>query len=129
MAQADPKAALSAVETELLRDLRSRLNRMPPGKDARGVLAGAFFKACARVGLEPREDAPSDPVTGQLIANVATRADLDALRGLVSVLAAVRRAHPDAFMALFVGGAGQAVLTRRLVLAGREQPRVQEDPA
>ncbi len=90
-----PAAALDARDAELLRDLRSRLNRLPPSAAAREVLASAFFKACARVGLE---------------------ADASVL-----ALTALRRDEPDTFRKALADGALQAVLTRRLVLAGREQ--------
>lgn len=40
--------ALSATETEFLRDVRSRLNRVRVGTPAEAVLSAAFFKACER---------------------------------------------------------------------------------
>ena len=123
MSNPDPHAALSAVETEQLRDLRSRLNRVPPSKAARRVLVAAFFKLCARVGLEPKADAPSNAVTIQLVINAAGDADLEQLRSLVSILAAMDREHPEETTAVVFAGGGQSVLSRRLVLAGKEQQK------
>lgn len=99
----DPAAALDARDTELLRDLRSRLNRLPPSAAARNVLAGAVFKACARVGLV-------DGATGSLAE----------LSSAVAALMALRSERPDDFAKAVASGSLQTVLTRRLVLAGRE---------
>ena len=47
-------SALSAIETEQLRDIRARLNRVPKGPagdKSVGPMSKGFFDVCARVGL------------------------------------------------------------------------------
>jgi hypothetical protein len=106
---------LSAIETEQVRDLRARLNRVPKGPlgdKSVGPLSKGFFDVCGRVGLVG--EGAGDPAR-------IDEADLDALNGIVASLRKLRD-EPKPWRALFDAGVLQQVLTRRLVLAGREQP-------
>ena len=93
---------LSAVETEQLRDIRSRLNRVPKGHlgdKSVGPLSKGFFDVCARtIGPE-----------------------LADLRREVAELQALKASDPAAFRKAFDGGVLQAIATRRLVIGGRER--------
>jgi hypothetical protein len=105
--------SLTNIETEQLRDLRSRLNRVPKGQmgdKSVGPLSKGFFDVCARVGL---------PGAGGVDVAQIADADLPTLNG---VIASLRKARddPKAWRAMFDGGVLQAVLTRRLVLGGKE---------
>ncbi|MDB5453253.1 MAG: hypothetical protein JWO33_1831 [Caulobacteraceae bacterium] len=109
-----PPATLSAIETEQLRDLRSRLNRVakgPLGDKSVGPLSKGFFDVCARVGL---------PGAGEAQIGRIAEADLATLNGVVASLRRLRD-DPKAWRSHFDSGALQSVLTRRLVLGGREQ--------
>ena len=62
------KIPLSNVETEQVRDLRARLNRLPQGAlgdKSVGPLSKGFFDVCARVGLGQAGTPPAglDPAT------------------------------------------------------------------
>ena len=108
-------SSLSAIETEQLRDLRARLNRVPKGQlgdKSVGPLSKGFFDVCARAGL---------PGAGAADLGQIPEADLPVLNGVVANL---RKAREDAkaWRSLFDSGVLQAVLTRRLVLGGKEQP-------
>ncbi len=118
MASTAKSLALSATETELLRDLRSRLNRVRVGTPAEAVLSGAFFKACERVDLAAEAGAAAGAVSA---ADVAA-ADMVALRTALGRLQALRTEQPAAWRATLEAGVPQAILSRRLALAGREQP-------
>jgi hypothetical protein len=103
--KAEPIAApLSAVEVEQLRDIRSRLNRVPKGQlgdKSVGPLSKGFFDVCARaIG-----DVPA----------------LGELRRQVAELLALKASDPAAYRKLFDAGVLQAIATRRLVLGGRER--------
>ena len=94
--------ALSNIETEQLRDIRSRLNRVPKGSlgdKSVGPLSKGFFDVCARTF----GDAPED------------------LRREVAELQALKAADPAAFRKAFDAGVLQALVTRRLVIGGRER--------
>ena len=117
----DPKLALSAVETESLRAMRSRISRLPPGDAALGVLGRAFFEVLARVGLTPSVEAPV--LTPASIAAEAADADVAGLRRLLAGLRVILKGPPAGWRAAVTAGAPQAVLSRRLVLGGRETPR------
>jgi hypothetical protein len=122
-------ATLTAIETEQVRDLRARLNRVPKGPagdKSVGPLSKGFFDVCARVGL---------PGAGAGDPAAIDEADLQALNGVVASLRK-RREEAKAWRALFDGGVLQQVLTRRLVLGGKEQghhpsahPREGGDPS
>lgn len=111
--------ALSATETELLRDFRSRLNRMPADEKPRAVLAAAFFKVAGRVGVEGPEAPPAARDAATLLKTIAG-ASLPQLAALTGGLAWLKREDAPAWRALFGAGVAQAVLSRRLALAGRE---------
>ena len=111
-------APLSAVEVEQLRDIRSRLNRVPKGQlgdKSVGPLSKGFFDVCARAGLPVAADALAPS------AEAVAAADLTTLRRLVSGLHQLREADPKAYRRLFDESLLQAIATRRLVLGGRER--------
>ena len=118
-ARPEPKPApLSAVEVEQLRDIRARLNRVPKGSlgdKSVGPLSRGFFEVCARTGLPLGESAEAPS------AEAVAAADIAALRRQVAGLHTLRQTDPAAFRRLFDGGLPQAVVTRRLVLGGRER--------
>ena len=116
---------LSAVAVEQLRDLRARLNRIEPGPmGERSVapLTKGFFDVCARVGLERLPGAKGlEPAARIGLPGLAKEADLAALRAMVSVLAVVRETSGGAWRCWMNTGILQAILTRRLVLGGKER--------
>jgi hypothetical protein len=123
MLRHDKALALSAHETEQLRDLRSRLNRVAanPATAAKsiGPLSRGFFDVCVRTGLAgaPR---PICADSAKALAAQADQADIAELRGLVSGLEQMHRTAPDRWSGIAGGGVLQAVLSRRLALGGRE---------
>lgn len=122
MTRPDPALALGPVETELLRDVRSRLNRKAVSEQALYALGAAFLQACGRVDMPPTEPIPVEQISAPAFVKAAGGADLKTLRRLVATLRDYRAAHPKQWPALVAGGVPQAVLSRRLVLGGREQP-------
>lgn len=116
--------ALSPVETEQLRDLRARLNRVPKGAlgdKSVGPLSKGFFVIASRVGLSPQSGgAPS--VTVADLKAVIVEADLVRLKQIVAQLEGLKGADAKVWRALFDAGVLSAVITRRLVLGGKEQP-------
>ena len=114
--------ALSPIETEQLRDLRARLNRVPKGTQGDksvGPLSKGFFVLAPRVGLAPQGGGAPSASVADLKAHIAG-ADLTGLRQIVAQLE-VLRADAKVWRPLFDAGLLSAVLTRRLVLGGREQ--------
>ena len=112
------KPTLSNIGAEQVRDLLARLNRVPKGAlgdKSVGPLSKGFFDVCARVELAPGPPAPV--VTPAELKAAAKSADLAALQSLVGALQK-HRAGAD-WRAWWDAGALQAILTRRLVLAGR----------
>lgn len=118
---------LSAVETEALRSLRTRLNKSPTSDAASATLGRAFLQVIARNGVEPA----ADPAGLQVIEATLGRdpkAVVEAVRGasmanlrlLTAVLARRLAVSPADWRALQAAGAPQAVISRRLQLAGRE---------
>src|SRR4051812_9623614 len=100
-------STLTAVETEQVRDIRSRLNRVPKGAlgdKSVGPLSKGFFDVCARVGLPGAGSAPQSAIG---------EADLPTLNGVVASLRKLRE-DPKAWRTQFDSGVMQAVLTRRL---------------
>lgn len=98
----NPLAPLSAVEVEQLRDIRSRLNRVPKGQlgdKSVGPLSKGFFDICGRIIPEGLAD----------------------LRREVAELQALKTSDPAAYRKAFDAGVLQAIATRRLVLGGRER--------
>ena len=119
----DKALALSAVETEQLRDLRSRLNRLvgvapAVGAKSIGPLSKGFYDLCARVGLEPA--APAAGSGKAWVAQAADHAGMDKLRALVGALIEQQRRDPARWNEVVATCALQAIISRRLALAGRE---------
>jgi hypothetical protein len=114
-------APLSNVGAEQVRDLRARLARVPKGAlgdKSVGPLSRGFFDVCARVGLELVAAGTQPATPGELLAAVQA-ADMGGLQKLVTGLQAIRAANPTGWRAWMDQGCLHAVLTRRLVLAGR----------
>lgn len=112
--------ALSPTETELLRDIRSRLNRKAVSEQALYALGSAFVTACERVDMPPSEPIPVEQISAPAFVKAAQAADLKTLQRLVATLRDYRVKHPKQWPALVAGGVPQAVLSRRLALGGRE---------
>jgi hypothetical protein len=110
---------LSNVEVESLRQMRTRLNKAAVSDAASATLGRAFFQVIARVGVAPIAvlDKSADSAA-QLLAAVrlATLAELNAAMNVLQV----RLANPAGWRALQTAGVPQAVISRRLQLAGRE---------
>ena len=124
MTDLDPKLALTAVETESLRQLRTRLNKPATSDAARLVLGKVFLETVARVGLTPAEPTAAQPSAPAALIAAAYAADMGGLRLLTGRLAAIRAADPKAWGASLAAGAPQAIVSRRLALAGREPAKV-----
>lgn len=118
---------LSATETELLRDIRSRLNRKGVSEQALFALGSAFVTACERVDMPPTDPIPVEQISAPAFVKAANGADLRTLQRLIATLRDYRIKHPKKWPALVAGGAPQAVLSRRLALGGRE-PAVEATP-
>jgi len=113
----DKALALTATEVELLRDLRHRQGR-PASDKAAAVLLNATFQLAARVDIAPAPgEAPLD--TPDFKAVVAS-ADMAALRAAVAHLRQVHAKGPAHSLKALADGLPQAVISRRLALAGRE---------
>jgi hypothetical protein len=115
------KAALSNIGAEQVRDLLARLNRVPKGAlgdKSVGPLTKGFFDVCARVELQPAAPAP-DAATPAARKAAVDSADLAALQSLVGALQKQRAGNPAGWRVWWDEGVLQAILTRRLVLAGR----------
>jgi hypothetical protein len=117
MRRHDPKLALSATETESLRAVRSKISRPPPGDPALNVVARAYFELCARAGMAAARGGGMSP---QQIVEAAASADMAALQVLQGDLRALLQGPPAGWRAAIAAGAPQAVISRRLALAGRE---------
>ncbi|ATQ42194.1 hypothetical protein [Caulobacter mirabilis] len=113
---------LSAVETEQVRDVRSRLNRKAVSEAALNALGAAFLQTCGRVDIGASEPVAVTNLSGELVVKAAATADMKLLARLVATLAEHRQKTPKVWTALVAAGAPQAILSRRLVLAGREAP-------
>lgn len=114
---------LSPVEAEQLRDLRSRLNRTPKGaagEKSVGPLSKGFFVLCNRVGLAPQKGGEPIATLPEMKAALA-EADLIRVKQIVAQLEALRAGvESKVWRQIFDYGVLQAVLTRRLVLGGKE---------
>jgi hypothetical protein len=113
-------AALSTVEVEMVRDMRSRLNRRAVSDAAALSLGTAFFTVCTRVEIAPLQNAPVDLETPHDIARAAESASMGGLRKIGWALFAAKQAEPKSWIKAVAAGAPQAILSRRLALAGRE---------
>ena len=113
---------LSAVEVESLRQLRTRLNK-PAVSDAAAVtLWRAATQVLARNGVTADDARPAAPASAAAFKREAEAADLAALCVLSSALwTKVETARPGEWRAWQADGAPQALITRRLQLAGRER--------
>ena len=118
---------LSQVETEALRTFRTRLNKPATSDAASATLGRAFFQVLARSELEPGAD-PAGLAVVEATLGRAPSALLDAVRGagmanlrlLLAVLHKRLAASAADWRALQAAGVPQAVISRRLQLAGRE---------
>lgn len=126
-ARPDPRLALSQVEVEALRALRTRLNKPAVSDAASATLGRAFFQVVARSDLAPAADPAGLAVVeaslgrapSTLVEAVRAAAGMANLNLLLAVLHR-RLADPAGWRALQAAGAPQAVISRRLQLAGRE---------
>lgn len=114
--------SLGPVETEMLRDIRSRLNRRAVSDAALFSLGSAFLTACTRADIPPTTAVPAKVLSGALVVKIAATADIATLSRLVATLAEHRTLDPKCWPTLVAAGAPQAILSRRLILGGREQP-------
>jgi len=115
--------ALSPIEAEQVRDLRARLNRVPAGAagdKSVGPLSKGFFAVCGRVGLAPQTGGGGFSSVGELKTAIA-EGNLVQLKQIVGRLQALQGGDFKVWRTLFGHGVLQDILTRRLVLAGREQ--------
>lgn len=123
----DPALALSAVEVEALRQMRTRLNKPAVSDAASATLGRAFLAVMARNGVEAAVDpaglAVIEATLGRGPAGVvaaARGATMANLHLLTAVLARRLAASPADWRAHQAAGAPQALIGRRLQLAGRE---------
>lgn len=126
-ARADPALALSAVEVEALRQMRTRLNKPAVSDAASAALGRACLAVLARNAVEAAADpaglAVVEATLGrgpQGVLAAAPGASLANLRLLAAVLARRLAASPADWRAHQAAGAPQAIIGRRLQLAGRE---------
>ena len=125
--RAAPRLALSDVEVEALRALRTRLNKPAVSDAASATLGRAFFQVLARADLALSAESAGLAVVettlgrtpSAVVEAVRAAAGLANLNLLLAVLHR-RLAVPAEWRALQVAGAPQAVISRRLQLAGRE---------
>ena len=117
MRRHDPKLALSATETESLRAMRAKISRPPPSDAALGVVGRAYFEVCARAGLTPAGAAGG--MSAPAIVEAAGSADPARLQALLAELRALLQGPAAGWRAAIAAGAPQAVISRRLALAGR----------
>ena len=113
---------LSDIETERLRDIRSRLNRRAVSDAALSTLGNACFQLCEQVGLGGGAPYPVQNLSLPGLVKTAAGADMAMLARLVATLKDYKAKQPKAWPAAVAAGAPQALLSRRLALAGREQP-------
>lgn len=132
-----PPHPLSDVEVEALRTLRTRLNKPATSDAASATLGRAFFQVIARSDLSPAAD-PAGLEVVEATLGRSQAAAVEAVRAAagmsnLNLLLAVlhrRLAAPAEWRALQAAGAPQAVISRRLQLAGREpSPDLAPNPA
>ncbi len=112
--------ALTATETELLRDLRHRQGR-PASDKAAAVLLNACFQLAARVDIAPAPgEAPLDASDAAAFKAAVAVADMAGLRAAIAHLRLLHARGPAASLKALADGLPQAVISRRLALAGRE---------
>ena len=110
---------LTDVEVESLRQMRTRLNKPAVSDAASATLGRAFFQIVARVGVEPGASLERSAESAAGLLTAIRTASLSELAPVMSVLQ-VRLANPAGWRALQTAGVPQAVISRRLQLAGRE---------
>ncbi len=128
----DRKLVLSQVEVEALRTFRTRLNKPAVSDAASATLGRAFFQVMARSELEPAAD-PAGLAVIETTLGRAPSAMLQAIRGagmanlrlLLAVMHKRLLTSASDWRALQTAGAPQAVISRRLQLAGREPDQSQ----
>lgn len=127
MTAVDPKLVLSAVETEALRQMRTRLNKPAVSDAACATLGRAFLSVAERNGFGPSADPAGLQVMQAAVGPGAEKlmeaskvVGLNTLAVLTAVLKARLDASPAEWRRLVADGAPQALITRRLQLAGRE---------
>ena len=115
------------MEVEALRALRTRLNARAVSDAASAVLGRAFFEVIARSELQPAAD-PAGLTVIEATLGRSPSALLDAVQGagmsnlrlLLAVLRKRLTTNASDWRALQAAGVPQAVISRRLQLAGRE---------
>ncbi len=117
-----PSHPLTPVETEMARDMKSRLSRQAISDAAALSLGTAFFQVCARLDIAPEQSAPLADASPAAIARAAEGADMALLRRLSFALFTAKTENPKSWPAILAAGAPQAILHRRLVLGGKAQP-------
>lgn len=125
MSATDP---LSAVEVEALRQMRTRLAKAPASDAAAAVLGRTFLQVASRSGFGPRADPAGFAVVqatlGPDLAGLREALNGAALSTLAlysAVLEARGAASPAEWRRLLAAGLPQALVGRRLQLAGRER--------
>ena len=119
---------LSAVEVEALRQMRTRLAKPPVSDAAAATLGRAFLQVAARNGFGPEAD-PAGLAVVQATLGPDLKGIREALDGAglsmlglyAAVLQARGAASPTEWRRLLAAGAPQALIGRRLQLAGRER--------
>jgi len=90
------------------------------GDKSVGPLSKGFFVVCPRVGLSPQSGGAPAATVADLKA-VIVEADLVQLKQIVAQLEALKSsADTKVWRALFDAGVLSAVITRRLILGGKE---------
>lgn len=110
---------LSDVEAESLRQMRTRLNKPAISDAAAATLGRAFVQVVGRVGVAPAATLEKSADSAADILAAVRTADLAGLCQAMSVLQ-LRLGNPPGWRALQSAGVPQAVISRRLQLAGRE---------
>lgn len=111
---------LTDVEAESLRQMRTRLNKPPASDAASATLGRAFFTIADRVGVRPDAELQKAAESAEQLKVAIGEADLAGLTRVMNVLK-VRLGNPPGWRALQAAGVPQAVISRRLQLAGRER--------
>lgn len=119
---------LSAVEVEALRQMRTRLAKAPASDAAAATLGRAFLQVAARSGFGPDANAAGLAVMQATLgpdlkglAAALEGAGLPTLGLYAAMLQARGAAAPAEWRRLIAAGLPQALIGRRLQLAGRER--------
>jgi hypothetical protein len=113
---------LSDFETDRLRDLRMRLNRRAISDAALLTLGNACFQLLEQMPEGKGEPYPVENLSIPTLIKTAETANLPTLARLAATLKAYKAAQPQLWAKAVAAGAPQALISRRLVLGGREQP-------